>query len=191
MARMGIGAAWVAVLLSATGWAAGAGGLAVVDMARLIESHPDTPAAEDLLRKQIEEFELEQKELAERGNAMRDAYRAAREAARDEALSEAGRAERAEAAVAKGRELQAFEEQYVETVRLRQDQLRDQERRMRLRIVGKLVARIEAYAREAGLSLVLDSAGEGISGAGTVIYADGALDITDAIEALIREDAED
>jgi len=152
---------------------------AVVDMTRLIKAHPDAQAADELLQKQLEDFQLEQQEMLAQGEAIKTAYIALREEAGNSALSEEGRALKVKDLEQKRAELEGFEKTFVDTMRLRRKQLTDQEARLRRRIVEKIRETVAAYAAEKGLALVLDLAGAGISGVEPVVYFEKTMDVTD------------
>ena len=155
--------------------------VAVVDVARVMAAHPSTQAADELLQKQLREFEVEQKEMLKEGEALKDAYDTALQEASDRALSEAGRASKQKAAAKTRAELRAFEQQYVETIRERQKQLNDQENRMRRRIIDKVETLVQEAAEDGGYTLVLDASSRGVAGAKTVLAHAEALDITEAV----------
>jgi Skp family chaperone for outer membrane proteins len=159
--------------------------IGVVDMSRLVQAHPDTADADELLEKQAEEFETEKKELLEKFGSMRDDFEKARSEASNKALSESAREQKRDEAREKLIALEEFQQSVRETTLRRQQQLADQGDRMRRRIVGKIVGIIEGYANDNGYKLILDTANRGLSGVESVIYADKALDITEAVLKII------
>ena len=170
-----------------TGWSAETK-IAVVDMARLIRAHPETKSNSSMLEKQIEEFELERKEmLAERGKLVK-ALEEARKEARNRALSEKAREKELEFAEEKLAALRRYEQKIRETAGLRQKQIADQKVRMRRRIVAKLRKIVKGYAEEHGFVLVLDSSGLGMNAVETVVYNLERIDITDSILSTIAEE---
>lgn len=159
--------------------------VAVVDMAALIEAHPDSASADKLLDGQLEDFQLERDEMIRKGEALRAEYKEVRQAADNPALSEEARSAKEQTAAAKRDELRDFEREFIDTVRARQKQLAEQEARLRRRIVTKLQDVVGEYAKEQGIVLVLDTSGAGVSGIESVVYADESMDITDAIIPLL------
>ena len=152
--------------------------LAVVDMRRVIEAHPDTGQAEALLAKQKEEFQLERQEMLKQLERLNEEFEATVGEARNKALSESARDEKLEIAEAKGRELKLYQRQIRETAAARTQQLTDQNNRMMRRIVEKVRGIIKEHATQQGYTLVLDSSGVGLHGVETIVYTMDSLDIT-------------
>jgi len=161
--------------------------IGVVDMSRLVQSHPDTANADELLQRQAEEFEMEKDELLEKFKAMRGEFESIRSEASNKALSESAREKKRDEAREKLIALEEFQQEIRETTLKRQQQLSDQGDRMRRRIVGKIVEVVEKHASEKEYTVILDTANRGLSGVESVIYADKTLDITDTVLELIVE----
>ena len=166
---------------------AGGAKIAVVDMARLIQAHPDTQKANDLLARQRDEYDAEKKDLLETFDAMREKFNATQEAAFDKALSEEGREQKRKEAEQQLRELEAFKRKIQDTFLQRQQELTDLQKRMGARITRKIRAVIETYSKENGIVLVFNMSGRGLSGVENILYASEILDITDAIMKRIQE----
>lgn len=160
--------------------------LAVLDLERLVEAHPQTKSSEAVLKSQVEEFENEQKEMREEEETLKDAFEALRDAAANKALSDAAREDRLEQAKAKYEELREHVRHRRETSRLRNKQLADQQLRLRERIVSDISDVVKGYAEEKGLALVIDKSTLGVRGVEGVVYHAPSLDITDAIEKLVN-----
>lgn len=159
--------------------------IAVVDMSKLVQSHPDTKEADELLEKQAQEFEAEKDELVAKFSTLRADFEAARSEASNKALSEAGRELKRDEAREKLMALEEFQQEIRETTLKRQRQLTDQSDRMRRRIVTKIIEVVDQYAAEKGFTLILDTASRGLSGVESVVYADEKLDVTDAVQERI------
>jgi Skp family chaperone for outer membrane proteins len=162
------------------GWAAGLT-IGVVDMGRAIKAHPDTQQADALLQKQVEEFELEQKEMLEERERLKSDLEAADKEARSRALSDREREKKVDIVEDKLRDLRSYEAKIRRTAEMRRKQLTDQEGRMRKRIEDKLREVVETVAGEQELDLVLDTAARGTTGIRTIVYNSEAIDITDDI----------
>lgn len=165
--------------------------LAVLDMEKAVRAHPDTADAEDLLKRQLKEYEDEQEELQTKGEAMRKELEAARDAADDRALGEAEREKRLEELKEKLMVLRQHEQRQRETRQSRQRELTEQEARMLKRILGKVQEVVGAYAAEKGYTLVLDAAARNPGGVPTVVYAAAETDITAAIVKLVEAAGKD
>jgi Skp family chaperone for outer membrane proteins len=182
---------WLLSVLLAAGCAGIAGAaeqrFAVVDMEVVMKAHPETKSSQLILDQQVEEFESEQRELMKEREEAEEAFKEAREKSRNQALSEEAREKHHLVAEEKLRRLRELELTLRKTVVRRKDELRDQQLRMRRRIVKKLREMIAAYCKQKDITLVLDSALPGMPAAESVVYSAPDLDITEDILALIRK----
>ncbi|MGQ9661952.1 MAG: OmpH family outer membrane protein [Kiritimatiellia bacterium] len=159
--------------------------IAVVDLAQVLQKHPDTKSAEALLQMQVEEFEQEQKELLAKGEKLKEEFETVRKEAENKALSEAVREEKLGLAREKLIALKEHEQKLIDTSRQRRREISDQEQRLRKRILDKIRDVIQEYAKKKQIALVLDSSAAGAAGVEAVVYAEQPLDITSDIIRLV------
>jgi outer membrane protein len=173
---------WAMAMAAGAAFAAGSAELkiGVVDMARVMDTFPETKTAEAQLDKQKAEFEKERKDLLEDYRKLRESYEAAVKDADNPAWSDAERKKKTAAAEEKLSAVEDKRQMLRETSDLRQKQLQDQTLRLRQRILEKLRAAVSEYAESNGFTLVLDGAA-GTASLPPVIYRKSALDITDEI----------
>lgn len=164
--------------------------IAVVAVGRVLNAYDEMKSAENLIEKQVEEFELEQKEMFSELESLKEEFDAAREEAGNKALSEEIREEKKKIAEEKFAALKKCERQIQETLGLRQKQIADQGSRMRRRILSKLRDIIQEYAEKESFDLVFDSSGIGVGGMETIIYGNEKMDITEEILKLIAKKEE-
>jgi len=177
--RCGLVLAAVLLALSAgMGWAADVK-IAVVDMARLMRSHPDTAPADAMLERQMKEFQDEQKDLEAEYETVKKAFDDARKEATNKALSEETREEKMREAEKKLIAVKEFERKSRDSLSARQKQISEDSLRLRKRIVGKIKNAVEDYAAKKGYTLVLDTAAQSVSGVEVVLYSSDKVDITD------------
>ncbi len=162
--------------------------IAVVNVSRVMQAHPETAQAEDLLSKEAEEFEAEKKASIEKLKAMHAEFEETKKQASSRVLSEAGKEEKVAEAREKLIALQEAEQEVRMRSRDRQAQLAELGDRMRRRIVEKILTLVDAYAKDKGYTLVLDTSNRGLNGVESVVYASDALDITDAIIERVQDD---
>lgn len=180
----GIGAA---ALLAACAAAQGDGlKVAVVDMNRLINRHPQTEIDQRVMDQHVEEFKAEQDDMRAEFNRLKDEFDQLRREAGNRALSEAAQQEKGREAEQKLLVMQRHERRFREQALQKQEELTEQKLRMRRRVVGLIRDAVETYAKRHGVALVFDTAGVGGSGAELVAYSSSSLDITDAILEAIR-----
>lgn len=174
----------VLIWVSGAGWCADLK-IAAVDMARLVKAHPDTPPADALLEKQIEEFQAEQKDMEAEFEKIKKAFDDARKETTNKALSEAAREEKLQAAEEKLTAVRDYDRKIRETLGARQKQLSEQSLRMRKRIVEKIQAEVREYAAKKEYALVLDSAALSVSGVEIMLYSSDKIDITEELVKII------
>lgn len=168
----------LAVMVVAGGVRAAPEKIAVVDMEDVMKAFGEFKDAEELLRKELKEFELEQDELLDERDKLKDEFEAAREEAGNKALSETAREKQFEKAREKALALKEHERQMRKVAAERQKALAERGGRMRKRIVGKLRSIIQAYAEKNEITLVLDASALGVNGMETLVYSKPELDIT-------------
>jgi len=152
--------------------------IAVVNMEEVMKHFGEFKEAEELLKKQLEECELEQDELLDERDKLKEEFEAARDEASNKALSDAAREKQFEIAREKALALKEHERRIRKTTADRQKELAERGVRMRKRIVAKLSSIIQAYAEKNDITLVLDSSALGMTGIQTLIYCEPDLDLT-------------
>ena len=156
--------------------------IGIVDMEKLVKSHPNSEADRKLLEETAKEF-------AERRDAMRaqveaavKAFEAAAKEAQNAALSEKARKSREEEAMQKREAAVAAEKNYTEQMRDMQQQLNESQARMLKRTYTELQAAVAAYAKENGYTFIAEApSGDKANSPASVVYYDPSLDITQAI----------
>lgn len=185
MREMGLMVA-VAILLA---WSAGAAEfkVAVMNLDAVLKESPDAKAAENLLQRQVEEYEADQKESMGELEKLKKEFDTVRKEAANKALSQEERERKADAADAKLSALRDKDRQMQELRSKRQKDLTEQSMRMRKRVVGKIRGMIKEYAEKKGYSLVLDSSAGAMTGGDVVLYAPEKTDITEDLKKVVAE----
>lgn len=178
----------VGVLLAGSVGLHAEGKIATIDMVTIIEGHPDTASADTLLKQQVEEYQAEQDRMIKEAREMEGAYRTAVSEAENPALSDKARLEKKRALEASRDALRERERDIEDTAKRRQKQLTESSMRMRGRIVDQVQKIVETYAKENGITLVLNGSDTGRTGLPIVMYADSSHDITSSIMALLARD---
>ncbi len=184
-----VAVAWLAGVAAAPAAAAGEGAerIAVARLEQLLKAHPETAPAETLLEKQREEFEAERRQMVAERDRLREAFERARDEAENPALSEEARVEKLKILETRFKAAREYERELQETQALRQRELNDQGRRLRETIVESIRGTLAAYAQAQGYSLVVNAEDAGMGAFGSVLYHAATIDITEAVEALIRK----
>jgi Skp family chaperone for outer membrane proteins len=171
------------VMLSTTSMLMAATAVGVVDMEKLIKLHPRTAADREVLETYVEDFDAERESRVKALKALSEEFESLRAAAEDLSLSEKAAQEKRQLAQVKFEEMRASERELREIAAQRQKELTSQELRMRTRVVADIKKIVEKVAAEKSLDLILDAGEIGASGYSAVVYADKAMDVTDAVTA--------
>ncbi len=155
--------------------------LAFIDLDHVFNEFYKTQLADAQLREKAEEFNAERTQLVEEYEAMNEQFNEARTAAQDTALSESVRNQRRNEAEELLVEIREFEGRIQNFDQTRRQQLEEQGRRMRTRIVDEIQEEVRRYARSQGYQAVIDSSGQSLNAIESVLYVDSRLDITEPI----------
>lgn len=180
----------ILVLMAATTATMAAAAIGVVDMEKLVRLHPRTAADRAVLETYIGDFELEREERVKALKELSEAFESLRAGAEDLSLSEKASLERRQLAQVKFDEMRQAERELREIASQRQKELTSQELRMRTRVIADIKQVVEKVAAGKSLDLVLDAGSVGAAGYSAVVYADKAMDITDAVTSeLLKQTA--
>lgn len=155
--------------------------IVVLDMARVIRAHPDTPAAEELLEQQAREIKSEHQGMMDRFEDMKNELRSLDDEIDSSALSAEGKKLKTEDRDKLRNRLIALDQEIQENALARRREISDQGRRMRDRIISKIQEVVRRHVQEEGILLVLDASVAGPAGSGAVVYSIDRLDITDVV----------
>ncbi len=175
-------------LSAAVATAADSPRIAVVDMERVIKTHPRTQADRNTLEQYVADYDEERDEQVARMRKLTEEFERLRTEAADSALSERAREQKQEQARIKLEELREQDRVIRETASVRQRELTSQELRMRNRVVADIKRAIAVIAREQDLGFVLSADDSAATAFPAVLYYPEASDITDkVIQAISAE----
>ncbi len=172
-------AAWLAATLA--GAQERRAGVVFVNLDRCFNEYYKTRVADAQLKAQAREFEEELKTIAGELEKLQGEFNALREESLNSALSDEVRAAKRTAAEEKVLAIREQEGRVQNFRERRSKQLEEQSRRMRRGLVGEIKEVIQKYARDRGLTAVIDSSGTTFNGVEAVLYVDARSDITDEI----------
>jgi Skp family chaperone for outer membrane proteins len=189
MKRFGLGflLAIGVVVLGGVGWA-GELKIATVDADRLLKGYHKTDLMDAHLEDQAKDFNNEGEKMLAQHRRMKKEFESLRSEARNSALSEEARDKRLQVAEDKLLEVMEYESQIRETAVSRRQQLDDERRQMRQKLIDEIRDEIREFARKSGYTLVLDSSSGAGGGFPPALYSDGTLDITADIEKSLNRD---
>jgi len=159
----------------------------VVNMERLIEVHPRTAQDRAVLEQYIQDFDEERDERLQELQKLSEEFENLREQAEDIGLTAEAARERRQRAQLKLEELRRGEASLRELAAQRQQELTNQEIRMRDRVIRDIKRVVRAFAEERELDLILDGGEDPSGGYGAVIFAREPYELTDEVILKLRE----
>jgi len=160
--------------------------IGVVNMERLIQAHPRTAQDRAILERYIADFDVERDERLAALRALSESFETLRAQAEDIGLTPEAAQERRQRAQLKFEELRQAEVALRDVATRRQQELTNQEIRMRDRIVRDIKRVVREVADEKGLDLVLDGGEDPAGGYGAVIFARPPFELTEEVILKLR-----
>ena len=159
--------------------------IAAVDMNKVFSEYYKTKTAEAELKvralaykKEFDEKKTELQKMQEEGKKLQ-------EESENPAYTDDKKAEKRKALEAKAAEFRLLNQQMIDSFKIKDGEIRDQQKRVRDNIVEEINKVIQDKAKRDGLSLVLDKSGMTLSGVPPFLYVQDSLDVTgDIIKAL-------
>jgi Skp family chaperone for outer membrane proteins len=180
-------AAFVAVatvLAATTPFARAAAGdvkIATVDLQKVFDKYYKTVRSNQALQLEASDMEKERKSMVDSGKKQEGEWQKLIEKSEDQAISADERARSKKAAEEKFRDVKSAEESIQEYDRAAGTKLREKRRQRTDDILKEIRGVLDAQAKAAGYTLVLDTSGESANMAPVVLYSNGANDMTDAL----------
>ena len=162
--------------------------IAVVDMARLYDTHYKTEEQNAKLRGDEEKAQQELEALNSQGNALVEEYKELVDQTKNPALSDTAKAQAESDAQLK---LQDIQRKQQEVASFRQNTAASLQQRIKtfrdlmLEEISKVATEV---AKRQNVTILFDKAGPSLIGISSVIFVDDTLDITDAVMAEINKD---
>ena len=175
---------WAAALIgcwSLAGVQAAETRIVFVNMDRLFGEFYKTKLADTQLKEQANQVMEERKKMMTDFEKLQQDFNKLRDDAQNTALNEDVRTQRRNAAEEKLVEVRDYESKIRRFDDTRSKQMKDQQQRMRKRIVDEIRDTIQAYARNQMYSAVMDTSGLTANGVEEVLYVEPRVDITNEI----------
>ncbi len=166
--------------LGMAGWAAEQK-IATFNLRKAFDSYYKTIQSTVTLKQEAAEIEKERAQMIENGKKHEDEWRKLIDKANDQAVSAEEREKSRKAAADKYAELETDKQSITEFERMATTRLHEKERQHRDDIVKEIQGVVDAHAKAAGYSLVLDPSGESANMAPVVLYSNGQDDLTDSV----------
>jgi outer membrane protein len=152
--------------------------IALIDLRRVFDEYHKTKTADASLKERAGELDKERKSLIDVYQKIKEDYEKTLNSANDQAVSADEREKRKKAAEGKLLELREKEQEITQFDRTARASLDEDQRRRRDNILAEIRTVINARAKAAGYSLVIDIAAETINKTPVVLYSNGENDMT-------------
>jgi Skp family chaperone for outer membrane proteins len=163
--------------------------IATVSMERLFDEYHKTKDANARFKARADEIELRRREMLADLKTRKNELDELGAEIRDTSLNEAERNKKRAQAEAKFTQAREAEARLLEFDKTSKQQIGEQMRTMQQQFVTEIRGVLQAYIKDRGFTLVLDSSGKTMNNVEAVLIADKSFDITDAILAIINKDA--
>ena len=157
------------------------GKIAIVDLRKVFDDYYKTKAADTALKDQAADLAKESKAYMEQYQKSSDEYKKLLDEANNQAVSSDEREKRKKAAEGKLVEIKELETTIRQFENTARTTLEEKKRQMRDKILAAIRDIINAKAKAAGYSMVIDTAAESVNQTPVIIYNNGENDLTSAI----------
>jgi outer membrane protein len=155
--------------------------VATADLRKLFDNYWKTKQAQAAIQDRAAQLDKDDKSMKDDFKKAGDDYQQLLAQANDQAVSDAERDRRKQAAADKLKQLEDRRTAIAQYENQAQATLNDQRQRMREKILALIQTQVNAAAKTGGYTLVIDTAAETVNGTPTVIYHTAENDITDAV----------
>lgn len=169
----------LAGVLSGSAWAQPR--IATIDLKKVFDNYWKKKEAESQLQDRFGQMQKEDKNMLEDYKKMKEEYQNLIADANNQTFSPEERDKRKKAAEDKFRQMKEMEDTIVQYERTMNTTLADQKQRMGSNILKEIRTVVSAKAKAANFTLVVDTSGESVLGAPTVLYSNNENDMTDEV----------
>lgn len=153
--------------------------IVVVNMAKLVQMYPGTESSELILKEQVEEFENEKDDMMKKLEDKQEALQKLAAQSEDPAFSDEMIASKRKEVEKEVVEFRQYRQDIMERLKLRQQQIGDEKRRLQKRIFDDLSKVVAEYSEKKGYTMVIDVS--------AIIYNKGNTDITEEILKIVEK----
>ena len=165
------------------------GKVGIIDLRKVFDDYHKTRTADARLKDQAADLDKERKAMMEQYQKSTDDYKAALDGANDQAVSVDEREKRKKTAESKLLDIKKLEQDIGQFDRQARTTLEEEQRKLRDKILVEIRGVINARAKAAGYTLVVDSAAESINKTPVVMYTTGENDLTASVLAELNANA--
>jgi outer membrane protein len=157
--------------------------IALIDLKKVFDDYFKTKLADAQIKEEAAGLDKDRKALTDQYAKLGEDYKKAEDDANNQAISADERKKRKDSAQAKLVEINDLEGTIKQFDRTARGNLEEKQRIAREKILAEIKTIVNAKAKAGGYTLVLDSAGEGLSRTSVVFYTNGEHDLTPAVLA--------
>src|SRR5256885_7097640 len=144
--------------------------IGTVDLKKIFENYWKTKQADAALKDRAQDMEKEHKSMLDDWKKAKEDYQTLLSSANDQAVSSDQRDKRKKLAEDKLKQIKEAEDNIGQYERTAKQTLDDQRKRMRDNILGEIRTALNAKAKSAVYSLVIDTAAESVNNTPIVLY---------------------
>jgi len=159
----------------------GQGRNATIDLRKVFDNYWKTKQADAALKDRAADMEKEHKNMLDDWKKAKEDYQALLSSANDQAVSSDQRDKRKKLAEDKLKEIKTSEDTIGQYERSAKEALDQQRKRMRDSILTEIRTALNARAKSAPYSLVVDTAAETVNGTPIILYTNNENDMTEDI----------
>lgn len=163
--------------------------IAIIDLQSVFTNFFKTKIADAAIKDEATLLDKDRKALTDQYQKLTEDYKKALEDASNQAISADERDKRKKAAEGKLIDINDLEQQIKQFDRTARGNLEEKQRMARDKILTQIKSVVAARALAGKYTLVLDSAGEGLSRTSVVFYNNGENDITGEVLKVLNADA--
>ena len=155
--------------------------VAIINLKKVFDNYWKTKRGKAVIEQQRADVDKQDKELIESWKKAREEYQKLSDSANDQTVSADERDRRKKSADTKLREMKATEQDIQLFERQAASKLDDSMRNMIDNLFDEIRTAVNAKAKAAGYSLVLDTTAESVKGTPVVVFNNGENDLTETI----------
>ena len=153
--------------------------IGTVDLRKIFDNYWKTKQADSALKERAADMEKEHKNMLDDWKKAKEDYQTLLTSANDQAVSSEQRDKRKKLAEDKLKQIKESEDSIGQYERQAKATLDEQRKRMRDNILGEIRTALNAKAKTAGYSMVIDTASESLNSTPIVLYTSNENDMTD------------
>ncbi|MBU4200422.1 MAG: OmpH family outer membrane protein [Verrucomicrobia bacterium] len=162
--------------------------IAVISMERVFDEYHKTQEANAQFKSRADDMDLKRRDLLDQVKSRKSELETLSAETRDKSLSDTEREKKKQLEEEKYTQVRDAEEKLMAFDKACKKQFGDQMRQLQQQIIVEIRGVIQSYAKDHGITLVLDNSGKTMNNVESVIVADRSLDITDAVIAILNKD---